>query len=179
MVFSSLSGEYIHVVVQVTRDGVPVVCSLYKLPVEGLDLGVADLTVEQFLALAKAKRSELPLEMAGKDLSSSEWQKLLRQTTTTLENLLKVSSVTLLTTNSRSSLTCMTLSGFAIEAWPLSGTRVPRENRSATLRYWARTSGQRFCRRRASGYFWRIDFSHGFSQAPTFLSQKKNRVRFV
>ncbi|KAG9047366.1 ubiquitin-protein ligase peroxin 12 [Tulasnella sp. UAMH 9824] len=90
VVFSSLSGEYIHAVVQVTRDNVPVVCSAYRLPVEGLDLGVADLTIDQFLALAKTRRTELPPGVAGKELSSSEWRKLLRQTTMTLENLLKV-----------------------------------------------------------------------------------------
>ncbi|KAG8927295.1 ubiquitin-protein ligase peroxin 12 [Tulasnella sp. 417] len=90
VVFSSLSGEYIHAVVQVTRDNVPVVCSAYKLPVDGLDLGVADLTVDQFLAQAKARRTELPTGVAGKDLSSAEWQKLLRRTTMTLENVLKV-----------------------------------------------------------------------------------------
>ncbi|KAG8900763.1 ubiquitin-protein ligase peroxin 12 [Tulasnella sp. 408] len=90
VVFSSLSGEYIHAVVQVTRDNVPVVCSAYKLPVEDLDLGVADLTIEQFLALAKTRRTELPPGVAGKELSSSEWRKLLRQTTMTLESLLKV-----------------------------------------------------------------------------------------
>ncbi|KAG9002368.1 phosphate system positive regulatory protein pho81 [Tulasnella sp. 427] len=90
VVFSSLSGEYIHVIVQVTRDGFPVVCPSYKLPVDGLDMGVADLTVEQFLKLAQTNKTELPPGLSGKDLSSSEWKKVLRQTTTTLGNLLKV-----------------------------------------------------------------------------------------
>ncbi|CAG8692263.1 6341_t:CDS:2, partial [Dentiscutata heterogama] len=50
---SSLSGEYIQIVVQVTRDMVAVVYSEWMLPVEGFDLSVSDVTVKQFKSLSQ------------------------------------------------------------------------------------------------------------------------------
>jgi CDK inhibitor PHO81 len=57
---SSLSGEYIRLEVQVTRDGVPVIYSHFKLPVDGIDVGVSSVTYAQFQALAKAHGRDLP-----------------------------------------------------------------------------------------------------------------------
>lgn len=54
MTASSLSGEYINVVVQVTKDGVPVVYPEWRLPVGGLDIGVPDVTIDQFCVLASS-----------------------------------------------------------------------------------------------------------------------------
>ncbi|GAA5801070.1 hypothetical protein HPULCUR_006512 [Helicostylum pulchrum] len=45
---SSLSGDYVHVVIQLTKDLVPVVFANWMVPYEGLDLAVSDLTLDQF-----------------------------------------------------------------------------------------------------------------------------------
>lgn len=50
---SSLTGQYIRIIVQVTRDGVPVAYPLWKLPIDDLEVHVGDVTVEQVLALAR------------------------------------------------------------------------------------------------------------------------------
>ena len=49
---SSVSGNYIYITVQVTRDLQPVVYSQWRLPEGAYDLGVADVTFAQFSALA-------------------------------------------------------------------------------------------------------------------------------
>jgi CDK inhibitor PHO81 len=48
---SSLSGQFARVFVQVTRDLVPVAYPSWRLPVEGLDLGVSEVTYLQFRAI--------------------------------------------------------------------------------------------------------------------------------
>ncbi|GJJ69376.1 CDK inhibitor PHO81 [Entomortierella parvispora] len=45
---SSLSGEYIQLSIQMTRDYVPVVFSDWLLPVPGFDLSISDVSFEQF-----------------------------------------------------------------------------------------------------------------------------------
>ncbi|KAG0052370.1 phosphate system positive regulatory protein pho81, partial [Gryganskiella cystojenkinii] len=45
---SSLSGEYIQLSIQMTRDFVPVVFSDWLLPVPGFDLSISDVSFEQF-----------------------------------------------------------------------------------------------------------------------------------
>lgn len=49
---SSVTGSYLHITVQVTRDRQPVVFPQWLLPEEGYDLGVADVTLAQFRALS-------------------------------------------------------------------------------------------------------------------------------
>ncbi|KAL7424836.1 phosphate system positive regulatory protein pho81 [Cryptotrichosporon argae] len=56
---SSLSGEYVNVIVQVTRDGHPVAYSPYHLPVDGVHVGVADVSLAEFEALAAARNRTL------------------------------------------------------------------------------------------------------------------------
>jgi CDK inhibitor PHO81 len=48
---SSLSGHFARLFVQVTRDLVPVAYPSWRLPVEGLDLGVSEVTYSQFQAI--------------------------------------------------------------------------------------------------------------------------------
>ena len=50
---SSLSGEYVEVIVQVTKDGVPVAYPEWQLPVPDLDVCVSEVTYAQFQLLAK------------------------------------------------------------------------------------------------------------------------------
>ncbi|KAI8992576.1 hypothetical protein BDB01DRAFT_847938 [Pilobolus umbonatus] len=51
---SSLSGDYVHVVVQLTKDLVPVIFSKWMVPYEGLDLAVSDLTYNQFKRIGES-----------------------------------------------------------------------------------------------------------------------------
>ena len=88
LTISSLQGDYIHVVLQVTRDFHPVVFSDWLLPCVGLDIGVADVTLAQFEALAKSLgRSDLEVG----SMSTSARAAALSQTMVSLDNLLKVS----------------------------------------------------------------------------------------
>ncbi|KAI9341860.1 hypothetical protein BD770DRAFT_351886 [Pilaira anomala] len=48
---SSLSGDYVRVVIQLTKDLVPVVFANWMVPYEGLDLAVSDLTLDQFIRI--------------------------------------------------------------------------------------------------------------------------------
>ncbi|KAI8368706.1 hypothetical protein BD560DRAFT_447356 [Blakeslea trispora] len=50
---SSLSGDYIRVVIQLTKDLVPVVFANWLVPFQGLDLAVSDLTLKQFLSIGE------------------------------------------------------------------------------------------------------------------------------
>ncbi|KAI9475815.1 MAG: hypothetical protein EXX96DRAFT_574771 [Benjaminiella poitrasii] len=55
---SSLSGDYIRVVVQLTKDFMPVVYANWMVPYQGLDLAVSDLTLQQFLRIGESILSE-------------------------------------------------------------------------------------------------------------------------
>lgn len=50
---SSLCGEYVKMVVQVTRDGVPVTYPAWRLPVDNIDLHVSDVTWAQLSLIAE------------------------------------------------------------------------------------------------------------------------------
>ncbi|KAG8710342.1 ubiquitin-protein ligase peroxin 12 [Ceratobasidium sp. 394] len=68
MMTSSLTGEFVHLVVQVTRDMVPVVYARRFLPVSGFDLHVGAVTYEQFRRLGQDT-------MKGQSLSTAaEWR---------------------------------------------------------------------------------------------------------
>ncbi|KAI8643885.1 hypothetical protein BD408DRAFT_414043 [Parasitella parasitica] len=51
---SSLSGDYVQVVIQLTKDLVPVVFSNWMVPYQGLDLAVSDLTLSQFIRIGES-----------------------------------------------------------------------------------------------------------------------------
>ncbi|KAF9008793.1 cyclin-dependent protein kinase inhibitor [Cyathus striatus] len=53
LTLSSLQGDYIYLVVQVTRDFYPVIFGDWFLPVSGFDLKVSDVTLEQFETLSQ------------------------------------------------------------------------------------------------------------------------------
>jgi CDK inhibitor PHO81 len=83
---SSLSGEYINVVVQVTKDGVPVVYPEWRLPVGGLDIGVPDVTFEQFTSLASStSRTFAPPATA----SAAEWYTAIESSMAALADILE------------------------------------------------------------------------------------------
>lgn len=86
---SSLSGEYVDLVVQVTSDGHPVVWSQHTLPVPGLDIGVADVTYDQFSSLAEATgKTFSPPPTSGS--SPGEWYKAIIGSMISLQNLLAI-----------------------------------------------------------------------------------------
>ena len=90
---SSLYGSYLHVVVQVTRDLHPVVYSDWLLPGTVSELGVADVTLEQFEALAHASGGYRDLTPA----SGRDYAQLLSTCMVSLEYLLMVSHIQSLT----------------------------------------------------------------------------------
>lgn len=57
---SSLSGDYVQVVIQLTKDLVPVVFSNWMVPFQGLDLAVSDLTLHQFIRIGKTLLQDNP-----------------------------------------------------------------------------------------------------------------------
>ncbi|KAJ2933452.1 hypothetical protein H1R20_g3630, partial [Candolleomyces eurysporus] len=81
---SSLYGSYLHVVVQVTRDLHPVVYSDWLLPGTASELGVADVTLEQFEALARTSGGFCDLTPA----SGRDYAQLLPTCMVSLEYLL-------------------------------------------------------------------------------------------
>jgi CDK inhibitor PHO81 len=85
---SSLSGDYLHVVVQVTRDLVPVVYSKWHLPVNGVDVGVCSVSAAQFSGIAVGKGMDLNSMHAPGTVQ--EWATILQRSMLTLEHLLKV-----------------------------------------------------------------------------------------
>ncbi|WWC65563.1 uncharacterized protein I303_108181 [Kwoniella dejecticola CBS 10117] len=93
---SSLSGEYVHVVVQVTKDGVPVIYSEIKLPIDNLDVAVSDVTLDQFLNIAKSKNlllkpDDLPTENSnGNNNNTTGWSSILINSMSTLDNVLSI-----------------------------------------------------------------------------------------
>lgn len=87
LTISSLRGTYIHAIVQVTKDLHPVVYSDWLLANSDFDLGVCDVTLAQFEAMA---------QRLGKDLSNLEtteaidWPSRLSGSMISLAQLLKV-----------------------------------------------------------------------------------------
>ncbi|ORY35033.1 hypothetical protein BCR39DRAFT_144265 [Naematelia encephala] len=84
---SSLSGDYVHVVVQVTKDGHPVVYPDWHLPIPGFEIGVTGVTLAQFQALAASTSRPL---VTPETSSPSEWSPVISNSLVSLEELLAV-----------------------------------------------------------------------------------------
>ncbi|KAG1753695.1 uncharacterized protein EDB91DRAFT_412534 [Suillus paluster] len=74
LTLSSLIGNHVHIIVQVTRDLHPVIFGDYLLPESSFDLVVSDVTLEQFQALAS--RLERDDKSLRKVVSAQEWSRL-------------------------------------------------------------------------------------------------------
>ena len=86
MTITSLTGSYVYVVIQVTRDLHPVVYDKWRLMDVDLDVGVADVTLAQFKALAlRAGRQPDTANIALQD-----WPKVISHSMLSLTHLLKV-----------------------------------------------------------------------------------------
>ncbi|KAG8834570.1 ubiquitin-protein ligase peroxin 12 [Serendipita sp. 399] len=89
MIVSSLSHEFLTVVVQGTRDHVPVVYPEWNLPVDGLNIGVSDVTCTQFTSIASKNRRHLS-GPPSRTVSVQDWATLLGNAMLTLEGLLAI-----------------------------------------------------------------------------------------
>lgn len=72
---SSLSGNYVYAVVQVTRDLQPVLFGEQLLPESAYELGVADVTLAQFEALSQ--RVERGEQLCRRTTSVQDWYRVL------------------------------------------------------------------------------------------------------
>lgn len=85
---SSLSGNYVYAVVQVTRDLQPVLYSEQLLPESSYDLGVADVTLSQFDALAnRLNRGE---QLIRRMTSIQDWYRILPRMMLPLSRFMQV-----------------------------------------------------------------------------------------
>ncbi|WAQ92895.1 hypothetical protein PtA15_17A377 [Puccinia triticina] len=86
---SSLSGKYVQVSVQVTRDGVPVVYSGTTLNVYGFEIPMYNVTSVQFMKLASdLSRTFESCSLAPDDQSADHWHNFLKNSMVTLESVL-------------------------------------------------------------------------------------------
>jgi CDK inhibitor PHO81 len=86
---SSLSGQFVRVFVQVTRDLVPVAYPSWRLPVEGLDLGVSEVTYRQFQAIINKHSHSTARTKELRSISSAQQaQNLVSLCFTSLADLL-------------------------------------------------------------------------------------------
>ncbi|KAG9325375.1 hypothetical protein KVV02_004150 [Mortierella alpina] len=94
---SSLSGEYIQLSIQMTRDFVPVVFANWHLPVEGFDLALSDVTFSQFKKFGELTHNKA----AGDDIigaanrltnswRSGEWRRKVYERWMSLEQVLTI-----------------------------------------------------------------------------------------
>ncbi|KAF9110494.1 phosphate system positive regulatory protein pho81, partial [Mortierella sp. AM989] len=92
---SSLSGEYIQLSIQMTRDFVPIVFAHWRLPVRGFDLALSDVTFSQFKRLRdsiyrKDKYVSLENMNGSSTWKSGEWRHWVYDRWMSLEQVLKV-----------------------------------------------------------------------------------------
>lgn len=93
---SSLAGDYLHMVVQVTRDYIPVVHSNWALPYPGLTLGVSDVTGAQYTAISNVSLHQAMTSRFGGNLaqiSLAEWHQAINTSNFTLEDILMVGTL--------------------------------------------------------------------------------------
>ncbi|KAF8741661.1 Glycerophosphoryl diester phosphodiesterase family, partial [Rhizoctonia solani] len=113
VITSSLTGEFVHLIVQVTRDLVPVVFSRKCLPVHGFDLSIGVVTYAQFKSLSQGDT------LKGDPTSTSEWHFSLSSGFYSLEHALTVLPLTL---------------GACIElAWSPGSDRRPKQDLNAIV----------------------------------------------
>jgi CDK inhibitor PHO81 len=86
---SSLSGSFSRIFVQVTRDLVPVTYPSWRLPVEGLDLGVSEVTYSQFQIIVSKISDPIGRTNELRAVrNASEAQSLISSCFTSLANIL-------------------------------------------------------------------------------------------
>ncbi|KAH9947260.1 cyclin-dependent protein kinase inhibitor [Amylocystis lapponica] len=86
---SSVTGSYVYITVQITRDLHAVAFADWLLPEDGYDLGVADITLTQFRALASRLGRTLTV-LGHPSLTPADWHKSISACMMPLVELLKV-----------------------------------------------------------------------------------------
>lgn len=89
LTLSSLTGDYVHLVVQVTRDLQPIIFNEWKLPIDEYDIGVSDATFAQVQKLSEKLGKNVDLKKHRSSLPA-EWHLVLSGSMLPLRNLLKV-----------------------------------------------------------------------------------------
>jgi CDK inhibitor PHO81 len=87
---SSLSGDYLRLTVQLTRDGVPIIHPSYTIHHSGLDVNISQLTINalnQFNVSPNTLRATTP---SSETVSISEWRKRLSSSILTLKSVLSI-----------------------------------------------------------------------------------------
>ena len=88
---SSITGDYVYVVVQLTQDIQPVAYPSWKLQEDKFDLHIPDLTLAQFERLAVELRKNVgPREQ--QPTTSAQWYSVLKRSMLSLTELLSVSN---------------------------------------------------------------------------------------
>lgn len=91
LTISSIKGDYVYIVVQVTRDSQPVAYPHWKLPRDKFDLYVPNLTLSQFDSLAVELGRKVDTRKP-KPSTPAQWYALLRGSMLSLAELLSVSN---------------------------------------------------------------------------------------
>ncbi|KAI0092627.1 hypothetical protein BDY19DRAFT_495425 [Irpex rosettiformis] len=91
---SSISGQFIYITVQVTRDLQPVTFCEWGLPEDAYDLGVADVTLSQFVALAQ-RVGRSGINNVSRSASLSDLHRAIAGSMVPLSDLLKLLPATL------------------------------------------------------------------------------------
>jgi len=94
LTISSITGDYVYVVVQLTQDMQPVAYPSWKLPEDKFDLYIPDLTLAQFEKLAIESGRNVDLRKQ-KPTKPAQWYSLLKRSMVSLAELLSVSNSTL------------------------------------------------------------------------------------
>lgn len=90
---SSVSGNFIYITVQVTRDLQPITFCEWRLPEETYELGVADVSLSQFMTLShRVGRSRLPASAVSSSTTLHNLHKAIAGSMMPLSDLLKVSA---------------------------------------------------------------------------------------
>lgn len=92
LTISSLQGDYIYAVIQVTRDLHPVVYFDWQLPGIDFELGVAGVTLAQFQNLAASLGKDNSMKNV-QDIASTDWARVLSRAMISLDQLLKVRGI--------------------------------------------------------------------------------------
>ncbi len=148
---SSLAGEYLRVVVQVTKDAKAIVWPAPFIPLPGLQVYVGSVTAEELLTLATSTNHSLdwtPSQAA--QASWSDWQRALQTSVVTLSKLLSLLPVTVgIDIDVMYPSTAEVRSNPACPRWKSTSSSIPSSTRSTPRAPPTANRAAKFCSRRA------------------------------
>lgn len=89
LTISSITGQYVYVTVQVTRDGHPVTFPRWQLPEDAFDIGVPNVTLAQFESFARRKGQWLNASM-DIPMALADWRSAVAGCMSSLQLLMQV-----------------------------------------------------------------------------------------